>query len=71
MDQKSTEVDMIWLILGAIEALIILWLVTELRRAPLGYEDRTGFHEITTRKSQHEFHGRLHQSRGRTHRRAA
>ena len=37
---------MIWLIVGASEALIILWLMIEIMRAPNGYQDENGFHEV-------------------------
>ncbi len=36
---------MAWLILGASEGMIILWLMIEILRAPSGYQDETGFHE--------------------------
>ncbi len=37
---------MIWLIVGASEAAIIFWLMFEIMRAPNGYQDESGFHEV-------------------------
>jgi hypothetical protein len=37
---------MFWLIFGVSEALIILWLMVEIMRAPNGYQDENGFHEV-------------------------
>ncbi len=37
---------MLWLIIGASEGMIILWLMIEVMRAPNGYQDESGFHEI-------------------------
>ena len=37
---------MTWLIVGASEAVIILWLMVEIVRAPNGYQDENGFHEV-------------------------
>ncbi len=40
---------MIWLIVGASEAVIVLWLMVEIMRAPNGYQDEYGFHEVKER----------------------
>ena len=37
---------MIWFIIGAVEAAIIVWLIVELKNAPKGYQDKNGFHKV-------------------------
>jgi len=37
---------MVWTIIGAGVALIILWLIVEIINAPNGYEDENDFHEV-------------------------
>jgi len=57
----------IWLIIGAVEGMIILWLVIEILTAPNGYEDENGFHEI--KEGQHyELHRKSCSSRNKIRR---
>ncbi|HUI31609.1 MAG TPA: hypothetical protein VLX91_15470 [Candidatus Acidoferrales bacterium] len=37
---------MVWMIVGAGEPLAILWLLIETLRAPIGYQDESGFHQV-------------------------
>jgi hypothetical protein len=61
----SAEVSMtiaLWILAVDVAALAIVWLVH--RRAPFGYQDRTGFHRGVPQSNEHNGPGRHDRKRG-------